>query len=302
MRLIRPQETRSNPRPQSPDPGTNGGPVRQPEVRRGGRQAERIGVLEAMRWHWLSVLIPVLVFTGAGVAMGLLREPTYEASTRHVVSLRATSPSALPGAVSAAMALATSYSRAIDATEVEQEIARRAEISEAEVTDRVAAAPVPETALVRVTATGLSSQESADLANIAGNELRQYVERLDETRGAARQLEKYREASRTYEELSDRSEDLQRTFEDSPSTRSEAAHRQAQIDAQVALLRRDAVAEKYRSEREVYTAPLELQSRASEGTSDRISKLQLWTVLGLAAGLAAGAALATFRANQTMFI
>lgn len=290
------------PRSQWPDTGSNGDPLRQHEVRRAGRRAERIGVLEAMRWHWLSVLILVLVFTGAGLALGLLREPTYEASTRLLVSLRATSPSAVPGAVSAAMALATSYSRAIDATDVEREIARRAEISEAAVPELVSAAPVPETALVRVTAQGGSSQETVDLANAAGKALRQHIEGFDEARGVAHQLEKYREASRTYEQLSDRSEEAQATFEELPSAESEAAYRQAQIDAQVGLLRRDAVAEKYRSEREVYTAPLELQSRATEGASDRIPQLQLWIVVGLVGGLAAGAALATFRANQTMFI
>ena len=276
--------------------------MRRNEVRRAGPQAERIGVLEAMRWHWLWVLVSVLIFTGAGVALGLLREPTYEASTRLIVSLRATSPAALPGAVSAAQELATSYSRAIDATDVEREIARRAEISEATVAELVAAAPVPETALVRVTAKGASSEEAVDVANAGGKALREYIGGFDEAKGAAHQLEKYRGASRTYEQLSDRSEELEAKFEEVPSAASEAAYRQAQIDAQVALLRRDAVAEKYRSEREVYTAPLELQSRASEGTSDRISQLQLWAVLGLLGGLAAGAALATFRANQTMFV
>jgi len=288
------------PKSQSPDSGSTNEPVRR-VVLRSGRPPERIGVLEAMRWHWVYVLVPVLVFIGAGVALGLIREPTYEASTRLVVSLRATSPAALPGAVSAAQELATSYSRAIDADDVQREIARRAEISEAAVSEQVSAAPVPETALVRVTGTGASSQETADLANSAGKALRQHVEGLDESRAAARQLDKYRAASRTYEQLSDRAERLEARFEELPPASSEAAYRQAQIDAQVALLRRDSVAEKYRSEREVYTAPLELQSRASEGTSDRIPQLELWAVLGLAVGLATGAALATFRANQTTF-
>lgn len=291
------------PREQWTDTGSNGDPAPRNVIRRPARrQPERIGVLEAMRWHWPSVLIPVLVFTTAGAILGLVREPTYEASTRLAVSLRATSPSALPGAVSAAMALATSYSRAIDATDVEREIARRAEIPEAAVADSVGAAPVPETALVRVTAKGPSSEETVDVANAAGRALREYVKALDQASGAAHQLEKYRAASRAYEQLSDRSEELQASFEESPSAQSEAALRQAQVDAQVGLLRRDAVAEKYRSEREVYTAPLELQSRASEGTSDRTPTLQLWTALGLVAGLVVGAALATFRANQTLFV
>src|SRR4051794_35602359 len=76
---------------------------------------ERLGVLEAMRWHWGLVLVPVVLFLGAAICVGLIRSPVYTATANLTVDFGAENPSALPGSVSAAQALADSYSRSIQA-------------------------------------------------------------------------------------------------------------------------------------------------------------------------------------------
>ena len=65
-----------------------------------------------------------------------------------------------------------------------------------------------------------------------------------------------------------------------------------------AAVQRDGLARAYQSGQQLYTAPLEVVGRATSASSDRVSRLQLFGLIGLVAGLAVGAVLATVQANS----
>lgn len=261
---------------------------------------EQVGVLEAMRWHWQLVLIPVLLFFGIGLALGLMRAPTYTATANLSVDFGAQSPSSLPGSVTAAQALADSYARAVDATPVVIGVARRTGIPADEVADRTGASPIPDSTVVRVSASAGSEQAAVELANTSAKALTRYIATLNGTRlGSAPVLAQFRQAESVYQDRRDRQAELIEEVEADPS--DEAARqelKQARVRTQVALLKKNSVAELYGASQQAYVAPLSFLSEASSASSDELARLELLAFVGLVAGLAIGAALATVRANR----
>lgn len=260
----------------------------------------RLGVLESMRWHWILVLIPIVVLVGAAVAIGLLRNPVYTATTTLSVGFGAENPSALPGSVTAAQALSESYSRAIEATPVQKSVARGTGASADAVAEDVSATPIPGTTVVKVSATADSSAAAIATANVAAHSLTRYVASLNGSRtGSPQVLAVFRRAEATYQERLTHQRELAETAAAEPSESNELALEQAQVDTQVALLRKQSIASVYGTSQQAYVAPLTVLSQASAASSDRVGKLELLIFVGLLAGFAIGAALATGRANWT---
>lgn len=260
---------------------------------------EQVGVLESMRWHWQLVLIPVILLVGAGLALGLLRAPTYTATANLSVDFGAQNPSSLPGSVTAAQALADSYARAIDATPVVFGVARKTGTPASEVADQVYASPIPDSTVVRVSGTAGSEAAAIELANASGKELTNYIGNLNGTRsGSALVLTQFRQAEAVYQDRLDRQLDLAEQIEASPDEATAQELKRARVKTQVALLKKNSVAELYGASQQAYVAPLSFLSEASSASSDELSRLQLLGFIGLVAGLALGAALATVRANR----
>ena len=107
----------------NPDPIISPRPKEHGGVNAERRVIEQFGVLEAMRWHWRLALLPVVLLIGAAIVVGMLRTPVYTATANLTVDFGAESPSSLPGSVTAAQALADSYSRAVQATPVVRGVA-----------------------------------------------------------------------------------------------------------------------------------------------------------------------------------
>lgn len=114
----------------------------------------RLSVAESMRLYRFTALLPVLLLLGAAIALGLLRDPTYTATARSQVLIAASSPSSLAGSADAGTDFAATYARAIDAEEIVGQVARETDLTRDQVNDRISATPVPDAAVLSVSATG----------------------------------------------------------------------------------------------------------------------------------------------------
>lgn len=252
-----------------------------------------------MRRHWLIVLATVVTMVAAGIALGLVRKPVYTAEGQLSVQIASPYPSAVPGAITASSGLASIYSRAIYAPPLINNLAKRTSLSPRQVVDRISATQVPDTGVLKVTATGESEGSTVLLGNLATDQLRRYVN--NELIGSSPQsqgvLHQYQRAARRYQDRVQHLQDLENTL-GSPSSSTSDALRSAQIQVQTAAIQRDGLAQAYQSGQQLYTAPLEVIGRATSASSDRFSRLQLFGLIGLVAGLAVGAVLATVQANS----
>jgi uncharacterized protein involved in exopolysaccharide biosynthesis len=263
----------------------------------GGPERGRVGTLDAMRRHWLIVLATVATLIVAGIGLGLVRKPVYTAEGRLSVQVAAPYPSAVASSISASSGLASIYSRAIDAPPVIIRVAKQTSLSPRQVMDRISATQVPDTGVVKVSATGPSERPTILLANRTTVQLQRYVS--NNLSGSSPQskvvFRKYKQAARRYQ---DRVEHLQELLGTSSSSNPSAALRQAQLEAEAAVVRRNGLARAYQTGQQLYSAPLEVIGRATSASSDRASRLQLFVLIGLVAGLAVGAVLATVQANS----
>ena len=88
--------------------------------------APPIGVLSAVRRHWIVATLPVILLVGAAVALGLERPPRYTATANLSVGrIYVDNPAGVSGVLEATQSLAAVYSRAIRSTAVQTETARR---------------------------------------------------------------------------------------------------------------------------------------------------------------------------------
>lgn len=241
-------------------------------------------------------MLPILLFVGAAIAVGLAREPNFEAQARlGIARVDVATPGALTAYATASQSLAEAYSRALGADEVLAAIARKTGISRSRINDRVAASPVPGTPVFNVTATADSESAAISLANTASDELINYITQLNRSTSSSEVLlTRLRAISRTLQNAVVEREAAKRAFDETGS----AAARRRLVDAraaeQVSQTQLEAVQTAYSTaaQNSATNSLVQLLARASEATSDRRSKLQLAGVAGLIAGVLAGAALA----------
>jgi uncharacterized protein involved in exopolysaccharide biosynthesis len=265
-----------------------------------GSQFDPGGVLSAVMLYPLTVVICAILLCGAGVFVGATRAPTYTASSELLVgNLSISDPSALPGAVGAARALAAVYARLLDANEVQEDVAAKAAGDEP--LTRLSATPIVESPLIRVTAESKSEQTALRAANAAGASLSAYVNDLRSPGGQTAQIVKeYRQAQLRLSEKLEAFEALQARFGPDPSVAERDLLNEAQADLEAARLRRTSIAGLYSRGANIRLSQpnLDVYERATAASNDRGSTMQFTGAIGLAAGLLLGAALATFRANR----
>jgi hypothetical protein len=262
---------------------------------------EPLGAWDAMRASPLLVLFPILLLVGAGVAVGLTRDPNYTAQAR--LGVVHVDVSALSGSSNAAETLADTYSRAIDADEVVRPITERFHISTKDARARLSGAPIPESPVFRVVARATSQRRAIDLANAASESLLEYVQNLNRSdRDVAQLYRRLSAAELAYNERLAAKERRERDF---------AAAREPSRNVQLALVRAraatSAASDRVTALRTAYsesvgsgvsTELVEVLVTASDATSDRWTRLQLLAFGGLATGLALGVALAVARAAR----
>ena len=258
-----------------------------------------IGLFQALGRHWFVALLPVLAFVALGATYAITRPPVYTASSKlSVVQLDLSSPSALAAFPAASQSLASAYSRAVDSEVLTAPVAKRLGRSVASVAAETSATPVPQSPIVNVFATGDSPGRAIDLANAMSRQLVAYVAGLgnSDARGS-NLLRQYREAAHDYEVALAAQGRAQRAYDQAQTERNQAALIAAKSDASTARVRSDAVRTRYEQRQQALTTGtvLQLLSPSHTAQSDRRSKFELAVLIGLAAGLIVGAALASWR-------
>ena len=109
----------------------------------------------------------------------MARQPTYSSSSRVNVGRIDVSSQAIPGFVASIQALASTYSRAVNAQAVLQPVATKLHTTPGALGGRVSASPIPNSPLFAVTATGKSPNDAIELANLVTASLASYVSRLN---------------------------------------------------------------------------------------------------------------------------
>ena len=254
--------------------------------------------LSAVRRHWVVALLPVIVLVGVAVVLGLQREPRYTSTANLSVGrIYVNNPAGVSGVIEATRALAAVYSRAIRSSAVQDATARNLGERALPASDDVSATPVPESPLIKVSAESSSARRAIALATAASDALASYVQRQGKSAQDAEIIADYRRAVRQYRDRVEARRRLQRRYEADPTPANDAARDQASVAISVALLRREALRANYLNlvQGTAATASVEVFSRATTATSDRLRTLQMMGFLGLVAGVASGMALALFR-------
>jgi uncharacterized protein involved in exopolysaccharide biosynthesis len=264
-------------------------------------ELERVTTFAAMRRYWPLVLLPVLVLAAAAAVVGLQRKPVYTAETRLAVGgIDLSQPGALSGFATSSAALAATYSRVAQAQGVVVPVASQMHMSPDVVRRRILATPIPESPVFRLDAKAKSASAAIALANASASSLVHYVDQLNSAAPRAKAFYgAYRRAAKTYQEAFAAKETAQQDY---ASSKTEA-RRQAVVDARIttnaANLRLKSLTDAYlqAAGRRDDTVGVQQLTPATSASSDRRSKVETYGFGGLAGGLLAGAALATFWAN-----
>jgi capsular polysaccharide biosynthesis protein len=264
----------------------------------------QVSVLWALRRYWPLAVLPAVFLVLAAAVATLQRQPTYTAYARMSVGrIDVSSPGALAGFASATEALAAAYSRAVDSWPVVTPIAEQLELEPPQVAARLGAAYLPESSTFTIEATGGSTREAVQLANLATDSLVRYVNDLNRNNPDGDRL--YKEFKRISLELSERytaQTEAGERYESNPSRRTWLARERAETEVQATTMRLDAVRRAYDATQQGQASASNLQTlvpaTASSTASDRGQVMQRMVFFALVAGLAIGIALAMAQARQ----
>jgi capsular polysaccharide biosynthesis protein len=260
-----------------------------------------VGPWAAVLRHPFLFALVFLLCAGAGVYLGLSREPIYTAETRLNVGNIDVTNQALPGYVSATQSLAGSYSRAIDSQGVITPLARRLDQPPDAVAAHVRASPIPSSSIIRVEATAASAAAAITLVNAASSSLQRYVQGLEASaETGAQSLARYRDAQISVSKAERTVRRLTKRYVAAPSASLRSQLQGAKADLSTAQLRVQALAARYQSEQQ--QAPVENFVRslgaAATASSDRTAALELRAFSGAIAGLLLGAAIVLALTNR----
>jgi hypothetical protein len=259
-------------------------------------------VLQAIRRHPVRFAVPMVALGLLGALIGYARTPTYKATSQLAVGqLNVADPAAVGSVVQASQSLAAVYSRMINATEVRQGIfgavhgkARGSEIT---------ATPIPGSPLIRVTATGSSEGSAVAVANAAAGSLLKYARHYGSTSNRSTAIySKYKAAALRVTRQQQKLGALGAAFSRDRSAATKHRLSSAQSDLSALQLRRDALRLDYAASQQSARSspPLQTFTVAGAATSDRTSMVEILGLLGLIAGAALGAALATAALKRRM--
>jgi uncharacterized protein involved in exopolysaccharide biosynthesis len=233
--------------------------------------------------HKLLVAVCALLLAALGVAAGVVHKRTYTSvSTLQVGQVNPNSPG-FYGYVQSAAALATAFSRAIDAQPVLSSIQGQLHVAPATAVARLSAEPLPSSPAFRVIATGPTAADSIALANVAANAIIAYEGQTNSANPAAASLlHEYRQASLA----------LQRANANVDRLRSDKRSNGVRLRAIETAYTGAVTSQAPRS------GLVSLLADATSASSDHKSKIELYGFVGLLAGLALGCCLALARGRR----
>lgn len=265
-------------------PGHDGDAGRTParQDRRGaGARTHFTAAAVAVRRPW-TLIVPALLLLGVGLIVGLVRQPSFTATSQTTLQITSNQPAALTGISAATPTEAASVSRAVTSAQVLDPVAAELGLSRQHVAAAVSATPVPMSGNITLTATGGSSSQAVRLVNALTQSLSQFVTtQTNASVAAPAVLTQYQAALRRLHQLQSVPNSLQ----------NYAA-------VQTAILQVGSLKSQYQNDLQAPTIRLITFNTATSASSDRNSKLALLGIIGLVAGLAGGFALCALRAQR----
>jgi capsular polysaccharide biosynthesis protein len=247
------------------------------------------------------VLLPILTFLVPGVALALLRTPTYTADARVLVGGFDVETRAVPGYVEASQNLAATYSRLVGTPVIARTAAKTLGTSTANARAHISATVIPESPIIQVEGQATSERQAVIYADAAAKALLSYAEAPTVT-DRAKPRQDYLDASKA---LALAQAEQRRLEAAASATAAPSAALTAQIaaaEAQVATaqLQADAAAETYKQSLTSSSSfgNLQLIADAAGAGSDRQSVLQMVIAAAVGLGLVAGITLATLVVNR----
>ncbi len=131
-------------------------------------QWTRVGVGEAIRWHWVTFLIPVVLITGLAILAGILRTPDYTAEAKLAINESGGGVAGLAGFAANSQSLAAGFSQAVNAPDVVRSVSRRLDLSQGEIRTSVSASSTTGSPVLRIQAVSSSADRAVALANATG--------------------------------------------------------------------------------------------------------------------------------------
>ncbi len=231
------------------------------------------GIINVIKADPKMVILPVVMLCALAIVVGLLRPANYTALARLAVGRIDVATTAAPGVVSASQSLASAYSRAISADQVNKTI--EAKIGNGFGT--VAASPIPESPVILIEGESTSEEKAVLLANTASVALIKYIGDLNDANSETEAL------LRQYEEVEAEIPTL------GPGPKLSAAQ-----------LKRESLESAYRQNLSEETSgnDLRILTTARGATSDRKSVAMMLLVLAVIAGCGIGMLIAYSRKLQ----
>jgi capsular polysaccharide biosynthesis protein len=264
-------------------------------------------VWAAVRSSAVFVVIIVLVFTGAGIAAGLHRQPKYTASSElAVIHMNFGGTNALGAFSTAGPILADTYARAVNTAGVIEPLAAKFHTSPGRIASELSATAIAASPIFTVTAQTPSSSGSLALIHAAVPQLMSYVQGVNAANtDAPRLYAELKKAEKTLAAAQNKETAVKASVDDAMAKSnavSASAAQQAQVSAAQAAV--NVATDKETGLRAEYeqsvlngsdTQYLEPLQSATATKSDRGKKLLLYAFVGLALGIAFATGVAVLR-------
>jgi Mrp family chromosome partitioning ATPase/capsular polysaccharide biosynthesis protein len=256
--------------------------------------ASRVSVVEAARKHLMVVVGTTFACLAVGLVFGLVRAPSYTATTQLYVQVQATEAADVANIAEASAALAPAYSRLVHAGAVVGPVARQLRMTPTDVVSHTSASPIPVSPVVRIRADARSAERAISLANLTAESLAQHVRAMNEASGTAEALlQRFEQATRAYGAARDVQLRLEKLYATTPTAAIRAALDASRAAAETAQLKLETARARYATAEAAPILGLTSLGQAQSATSDKWSKLALLLFICLLAGLAIGVAVAT---------
>jgi uncharacterized protein involved in exopolysaccharide biosynthesis len=255
--------------------------------------------LAAISRNKLIVCVFAVVLAIAGASYGHTRKRTYTASAALQVGQVNPNSPGFSGYVLSATALATAFSRSVEAEPVLAAVGHELKITEAQASARLSAAPIPESPAFRVIATGPTARAAIGLANAAADAVITYESQSNSTNPEATSLlHEYQAASLDLRRAA-ANVDNARSRRGYP-TRASIAAEAAQYTARVKLRALEVAYTNAVATRAPSTGLVSLLAGATSASNNRSSKTQTYGLIGLLMGIVIGCVAAVLFERRRM--
>jgi len=269
-------------------------------------------ILGAIVRNKLIVGLCAIALALIGIGYALSRSKTYTATaTLQVGQVNPNSPG-FGSYVQSASALAAVFSHAIDAESVLTTIQQKLKLAQPEAISRLSAEPLPQIPVFRVIATGSTEGGAIQLANVAANAVITYENQSNSTSQVASLLSAYHEASLSLQRASAKLAEFESLTRNRERETSAKAHGQPKPPNSSVFVPGKAevatAAAKVKAIAAAYTAAVSSQAprsgfvsllaSATGARNNRNSRVEVFGVIGLLAGIVTGCVVAVLRERR----